>query len=1483
MGQKIGPTLEFGLAMPMSDAVAEITKFGGAVDKVSAQAIRDLDKIDNAIKGVGTMSASTAGMVQFADETAKAAINAARELGRIEKAGESLSAQLGRQIEVFGKSAVEIRAMKVETAALAAEQKGLAELSNRLLDQQAALVALESQAADAATAEAAAMRDAAIAHQLFEKAATAGAAALRDEQAALDVAEIRNASVAYQQFEARVRAGADALREQDAQAAKDAKALQQLREMLDPAGAAQARLNEELTEARRLMLAAGSGAEELARAETLITQRHAEVVRSSGSVRAGMQQLSFQLNDVATGFSSGTPPMQIFAQQAGQVTQALSLMTSGTKGLLGFLGGPWGLVLTSAFVLLTPLVAKLFEGADAADKNAAALRTVKGATEALDEATGRLHRTKQQEITDSDVATKALLREALAKRELLKAFVDAANAPGAAPEVAVAGQALSATAGAANDRAIKALQASLSGTGFARVLDEVTRATDKGAEATHRYQLAEADIKKAMEAGLITRERAKQELLFEKSALDSVKDADKNAAAAKREHTHELSEHAKAARAAAKEAREAAREQADWDKHQADLAHDLAVQRAQDAERIGKFNGAIDLSKGIGQADFDPIGTGMDAAGKFANSLKGPLDDFIEELAAAAEQWDLIARNADRAASGMADAFGNVGQAIGEMTSLYANYLASVEAGKSVHETRLQQATTQAEKERENTRYSIEGSGRQIALYGDMAAAAKGFFKSGSDGYKALADAEKVFRAVQFALSVRAMAQDAIETAGSIAKSVARTATYAVEAVVSAIKSLPFPLNIAAGAATIGALAGIGVGIAGSFGGSNKPAASNSGTGTVLGDPSAKSESLQRSIDMLKEVDDATLGVSRDMLISLRAIQNAIGNVSNLIVRAGSIDASAGVNVGFQKDALGKALSGAPSAMVMGAVGSLIAGPVGYAIGTAVGALTNVVKKIPVIGDIIGGISSLVGSLFGSKTSIVGGGIYGGGQAVGDILSNGFDAQSYSDIQKKKKFFGLTTGTSYSTVYGNGVDDGISNQFALILRGFNDAIVSAAGPLGESTQAITDRVGSFVFTLGKIDLKDLTGDEIQEKLEAVFGAAGDKMAQAAIPGLERFEKVGDGYLETLIRVASTVEQVDAVFQRLGKTSTTLGVNVDMAIAGMFENASDFTSLADSYFTTFYSDAEQTAAKTAQMQKAFTSLGMSLPGTIAGYRQLVDAQDLTTTAGQQMYVTLLQLAPAFADLQGAAQSAATAAAIVRERQDLQSKLLELTGDTAALRAAELAKLDPSNRALQQQIYAIQDAQDAAKAAEQLRQAWTSVGDSIMDEVKRIRGLSDASTGGSFAGLLGQFNAANSAARMGDQEAAKTLPGLSKSLLDAAALAATSRQELDRVQAQTAASLEQTYGAITALAGGATSGTAVSDLASLAASQSAAGPASPNDDLITEMKALRDEVAQLRLDNNSGHAANAAANSKSAKILETVSSTGGGDAFAVASAA
>lgn len=163
---------------------------------------------------------------------------------------------------------------------------------------------------------------------------------------------------------------------------KMTKQAEALRARLDPASVAQSKMNKELAEAKVLFDRGVISAREYARAQEMIGRSGDAVVKSAGAQRAGMQQLSYQLGDVATMFSMGAKPAQIFASQIGQVTQAVQLMSGGTSKLAAFLGGPWGMALSVAVVALSPFIGKLFESGDAADSAAASFKS------AADEARG---------------------------------------------------------------------------------------------------------------------------------------------------------------------------------------------------------------------------------------------------------------------------------------------------------------------------------------------------------------------------------------------------------------------------------------------------------------------------------------------------------------------------------------------------------------------------------------------------------------------------------------------------------------------------------------------------------------------------------------------------------------------------------------------------------------------------------------------------------------------------------------------------------------------------------------------------------------------------------------------------------------------------------------------------------------------------------------------------------------------------------------
>lgn len=157
-------------------------------------------------------------------------------------------------------------------------------------------------------------------------------------------------------------------------------------------------------------------------------------------------------------------------------------------------------------------------------------------------------------------------------------------------------------------------------------------------------------------------------------------------------------------------------------------------------------------------------------------------------------------------------------------------------------------------------------------------------------------------------------------------------------------------------------------------------------------------------------------------------------------------------------------------------------------------------------------------------------------------------------------------------------------------------------------------------------------------------------------------------------------------------------------------------------------------------------------------------------------------------------------------DVSDQLLKLK-DSSAYAAAQLkaeqeqrladAKALGLTGADLKKVLDLNAAQTAAVKAQKLADAWGSVGDTITDEIKRIRGLAVADSSTGYAAAAAQFATATATARAGDAGAASTLAGLSQSMLAAYADRATSAADLASVRGSTAASLERTQQVLHAL--------------------------------------------------------------------------------------
>ncbi len=437
----------------------------------------------------------------------------------------------------------------------------------------------------------------------------------------------------------------------------------------------------------------------------------------------------------------------------------------------------------------------------------------------------------------------------------------------------------------------------------------------------------------------------------------------------------------------------------------------------------------------------------------------------------------------------------------------------------------------------------------------------------------------------------------------------------------------------------------------------------------------------------------------------------------------------------------------------------------GYQIGN--GNLVDIATVIgsAIFGPIAGVVGGLVNRSFGRK--FAGSGIQGtfGGE-------EGFTGQNWQ-FYKGGWFRRDKTTTS---ALDSGFQSGLATQF----KAMQTQTAVMADILGLGTDAIKNFSTSI-----KLSLDGLSAEQVTAKLTEVFTGIGETLASTAL-GTTAYTKSGETAVQTLARLSTSLLAVNGTFNLLGKSlySTSLA-GADMAdqLINMFGGMEQFQAITSSYYENFFSDSERTATAIKQVSTALGTLGFSLPKTREEFRKLVEAQDTSTTAGQQTYAALIQLSAAFAEIvpaatetvagiqsvadvmtvtmknlkeqtaqleielllaQGRTTQAASAqrakdiagmtsaevavydynqrikeqiqalemaSQVAKERASLESQLLQLQGNTAALRARERETLDASNRSLQDRIWALQDAkaiEDERKGLEtQLLQATGNV--------------------------------------------------------------------------------------------------------------------------------------------------------------------------------
>lgn len=669
------------------------------------------------------------------------------------------------------------------------------------------------------------------------------------------------------------------------------------------------------------------------------------------------------------------------------------------------------------------------------------------------------------------------------------------------------------------------------------------------------------------------------------------------------------------------------------------------------------------------------IDTGLEAAAKAIEAVLNPLDAMVDKLTDVNTLAPELGKQFEAA-------FGKTGKAMGGVLTSFSAY--SLEVAKLKREA----AGADPSPEREERRAQA-----QVKAYGAMAGAAKEFFKEGADGYKAMQVAEIAFHTIETLNTIKSMGLNAAKNASEITGEVGKQAAFSATAYARTLSSLPFPLNLLAGATVLAAMAQVGVAIKGKPGGGSVPGANDMKTrqdaqssGSVLGDSKAKSESLEKALTHAQAYENKDLEYGNAMVRSLKSIDDQIGAVASALAKsfgAGGMLSTEGLNLGKT--------------------------------GTS---------------------ASLSNFGFGKTTTrtLQDQGIQFDATTLGAIIDGQITGSTYQQVLEttKKKMFGVTSSNKSKVITETGaLDADFIDQVTGLIKALGKGVGDAADAI--KATGVEEVLAAFKVDLGKLSFKDMTGTQIEEALGAIFGKLGDDMAKAAVPAIAQFQKVGEGAFETLVRVARQYEVIDTTLKSVGMTFATFGVASLEArerlveLVGGLDNLTDQTAFFAEHFL---SEDERLKPVQASVKDRLTELKLPSDMTRDGFKKTVLDLNVSTEDGAKLYAALMALAPAFDKVATAAENAK--AAVADKAKSIQDRIDDLVmtpaQKLAKSREAEeeaVKALDASLLPLLKSLWAVEDAAQAAADAEALAKGRSGALADLMDaqglteQAKKIR--------------------------------------------------------------------------------------------------------------------------------------------------------------------
>lgn len=481
------------------------------------------------------------------------------------------------------------------------------------------------------------------------------------------------------------------------------------------------------------------------------------------------------------------------------------------------------------------------------------------------------------------------------------------------------------------------------------------------------------------------------------------------------------------------------------------------------------------------------------------------------------------------------------------------------------------------------------------------------------------------------------------------------------------------------------------------------------------------------------------------------------GGVAAATLAGGGIPGSGFLGGALGSGGLGGLIGGLGSTTgFLGGVGNVLGGFLGTG-GTA--------------GGLVGAFNGLAGSLAGATGSLAGAAAAIGAIAVpvaivAGIFSffrkktkeldsglrvtvSGMDAliQTFSRTETKR-FWGLSKkqSTTYRTATAS-----LADPLIQAVGDIQGGVMDAAKALGIGA----DTFEGFRYQF-QVSTRGLSQEAAKAAVERAFKRFGNVFADM-IPDLESYTRAGEDSLDAVTRLATGLTAVNDAMDMLDHTLIDVSLSGAAAasdLVDMFGGLDAMAASVNTYFGAFYSEGERNEIMLRRLRKQFTDLGVMMPQSREGFRELVEGLDLTTRYGRELYAGLMNL------------SGALSGVLPRVSQ-FTAEMSGLLGEIGG----EIGTQIDTARSM---------AADALAAA----QLWQRTAATLRDFVDGLvnTGLSGASQDQSAEILRGRYEAAFEAAKTGDVEAARNIPDLARAYLQSVQAGARSELEYRRVAAQ-----------------------------------------------------------------------------------------------------